>query len=201
MSGITSRILGPFRRSLQARLVAYFLALSTVTVLVVGVIVYARATGDLTASVYDRLDAVAGIKADALDRWIDEQSRNVVFVGVVPGVGDDARAFLDPETPSADQERGRGPAADPAGHVRLSDRRCRRDLRPRAGWHRPALDAVRSRGCFRRDRAVLHDGLVAHHRPERVPVQPDGAADRSPLLRPCSTTMARASGSPSWRQI
>jgi PAS domain S-box-containing protein len=101
MSGITSRILGPFRRSLQARLVAYFLALSTVTVLVVGVIVYARATGDLTASVYDRLDAVAGIKADALDRWIDEQSRNVVFVGVVPGVGDDARAFLDPETPSA----------------------------------------------------------------------------------------------------
>ena len=101
MSGITSRILGPFRRSLQARLVAYFLALSTVTVLVVGVIVYARATGDLTASVYDRLDAVAGIKADALDRWIDEQSRNVVLVGVVPGVGDDARAFLDPETPSA----------------------------------------------------------------------------------------------------
>ena len=55
------RILGPFRRSLRARLVGYFLLLSTVTVVLVGVIVYARATGDLTASVYDRLDAIAGI--------------------------------------------------------------------------------------------------------------------------------------------
>ncbi len=103
---------------------SYFLALSTITVLVVGVIVYARATGDLTASVYDRLDAVAGIKADALDRWIDEQSRNVVFVGVVPGVGDDARAFLDPETAERGTERSRGPAADAACHVRITDRRC-----------------------------------------------------------------------------
>ncbi len=95
------RILGPFRRSLRARLVGYFLLLSTVTVVLVGVIVYARATGDLTASVYDRLDAIAGIKADALDRWLDEQTRNVVFIGVVPGVGDDARSFLDPATADA----------------------------------------------------------------------------------------------------
>jgi PAS domain S-box-containing protein len=92
---LTSRALGPFRRSLRARLVGYFLGLSTITVLVVGVIVYARATSDLTTSVYERLDAVAGLKADALDRWIDEQSRNVVFVGVMPGVGDDARVYLD----------------------------------------------------------------------------------------------------------
>ena len=38
---------------------AYFLLLSTVTVVVVGAIVYVRATGDLTAAVYERLDAVA----------------------------------------------------------------------------------------------------------------------------------------------
>jgi PAS domain S-box-containing protein len=101
MGGMTSRLLGPFRRSLRARLVAYFLALSTVTVVVVGAVVYVRATDDLTASVYDRLDAVAGIKADALDRWVDEQSRNVVFIGVMPGVGDDARTYLDPATPAA----------------------------------------------------------------------------------------------------
>jgi PAS domain S-box-containing protein len=100
---LTSRVLGPFRRSLRARLVGYFLALSTITVLVVGAIVYWRATGDLTASVYERLDAVAGLKADALDRWIDEQSRNVVFVGVMPGVGDDARVFLDASSGEADR--------------------------------------------------------------------------------------------------
>ena len=95
MTAMAPRLLAPFRRSLRARLVASFLALSTVTVLLVGTIVYARATGDLTASVYERLQAVADIKADALDRWVDEQIRNVVLVGVVPGVGDDARVFLD----------------------------------------------------------------------------------------------------------
>jgi PAS domain S-box-containing protein len=92
-----------FRRSLRTRLVAYFLALSMVTVLVVGATVYVRATADLTGSVYDRLDAVAGIKADALDRWLDEQVRNVVFIGYLPGVGDDARTFLDEGSPAAAQ--------------------------------------------------------------------------------------------------
>jgi signal transduction histidine kinase/CheY-like chemotaxis protein len=101
VAGLVGRVLGPFRRSFRARLVAYLLLLSTVTVVLVGAVVYARATNDLTASVYDRLDAIAGIKADALDRWLDEQTRNVVFIGVVPGVGDDARTFLDPGTPGA----------------------------------------------------------------------------------------------------
>ena len=32
-----------------------------------------------------------------LDRWIDEQRRNVVFVGSIPGVGDQARDMLDPK--------------------------------------------------------------------------------------------------------
>jgi signal transduction histidine kinase/DNA-binding response OmpR family regulator len=100
---VIARLLGPFRRSLRARLVGSFLLLSIVTVGVVGVVVYVRATADLTDSIYDRLDAVAGIKADALDRWVDEQTRNVVFVGVMPGVGDDARVFLDDDTTPSDR--------------------------------------------------------------------------------------------------
>src|SRR6187431_3369047 len=91
----------PVRRSLRARLVASFLIVSAVTVLVVGALTYARATDELTSSLYDRLDAVAGIKADALDRWIEEQTRNVVFVTRLPGVGDEARDLLDPATPRA----------------------------------------------------------------------------------------------------
>ncbi|HEX5015697.1 MAG TPA: response regulator [Candidatus Limnocylindrales bacterium] len=105
---MTAGLLRPFRRSLRARLVGSFLLLSIVTVGVVGAVVYVRATDDLTESVFERLDAIAGIKADALDRWVDEQSRNVVFVGVMPGVGDDARDFLDDATPAAD----RGAAED-----------------------------------------------------------------------------------------
>ena len=101
---LTDRVLAPFRRSLRTRLVGYFLGLSTITVLVVGTIVYARATSDLTASVYDRLEAIAGLKAEALDRWIDEQSRNIVFVGVMPGVGDDVRVYLDESADAADRE-------------------------------------------------------------------------------------------------
>ena len=90
---------GPWDRSLRIRLVTYFLLLSGVTVAVVGVVVYLRATQDLTTSEYERLTAVAEVKADSIDRWIDEQRRNVVFVGAIPGFGDDARDFLDPNTP------------------------------------------------------------------------------------------------------
>ena len=98
----------PLRRSLRARLVASFLIVSAITVLVVGAVVYVRATDDLTSSVYDRLDAVAGTKADAIDRWINEQTRNIVFVTRLPGVGDEARDLLDPATPpsiGADSEQ------------------------------------------------------------------------------------------------
>ena len=92
---MTGGIVWPWRRSLRARLVAYFLLLSSVTVLVVGGVVYIRATNDLTNAIYDRLDAAAALKTDALGRWIDEQTRNVVYVGAIPGFGDDARFFLD----------------------------------------------------------------------------------------------------------
>jgi PAS domain S-box-containing protein len=106
---VIRRLLQPLRRSLRAKLVAYFLLLSIVTVLVVGSVVYVRATGDLTSSVYDRLGAVSALKTSQLNSWIDEQTRNVVFVAVIPGVGDDARTFLDPSidgaTRSAAEER------------------------------------------------------------------------------------------------
>ncbi|HET7701835.1 MAG TPA: response regulator [Candidatus Limnocylindrales bacterium] len=99
-----NRLLAPLRRSLRTRLVGYFLALSTVTVLVVGAFTYARATSDLTSSVYDRLDAVGGLKAESLDRWIDEQIRSVVFVGVMPGVGGNVRTYLDEGADGAERD-------------------------------------------------------------------------------------------------
>jgi hypothetical protein len=101
------RIPGPWNRSLRARLVGYFLLLSSITVAVVGVVVYARATDDLTKSVFERLDAVAEVKADSLDRWIDEQRRNVVFVGAIPGVGDQARILLDDASTPAERDAAR----------------------------------------------------------------------------------------------
>src|SRR5262249_25033796 len=96
-----NRLLRPLRRSLRARLVAYFLLLSIVTVLVVGSIVYVRATDDLTSSVYDRLQAVVGLKASQLGSFTDEQTRNVIFVSVIPGLGDQTQTFLDPTADAA----------------------------------------------------------------------------------------------------
>jgi PAS domain S-box-containing protein len=101
------RIPGPWNRSLRARLVAYFLVLSGVTVAIVGAVVYVRATDDLTNSVFERLDAVAEVKTDSLDRWIDEQRRNVVFVGSLPGLGDAARIFLDEASTDAERAAAR----------------------------------------------------------------------------------------------
>ena len=101
---MSREIAWPWRRSLRARLIAYFLLLSTATLLVVGAVVYLRATDDLTNGVYERLEAVSAVKSDALDRWIDEQTRNIVYVGSISGFGDDARVYLDPSSSTTDRD-------------------------------------------------------------------------------------------------
>ena len=73
------------RRSLLTRLVLTFLALSLVMVALVGVISYLRARDSLETSVFDRLSGAEQLKAESIDRWIDEQRRNVVFVAGLLG--------------------------------------------------------------------------------------------------------------------
>jgi PAS domain S-box-containing protein len=96
-------VAGLLRRSLRARLVAYFLLLSALTLTVVAAAVYARATSDLTTSVFDRLTAVADVKSEALDGWIDDQRAAITFLGRLPGFGDDAGAFLAADTASGER--------------------------------------------------------------------------------------------------
>ena len=69
----------------MARLVLTFLALSLLMVAVVGTVSYLRARDSLETLVFDRLSAAEQLKADSLDRWIDEQRRNVVFVAGLLG--------------------------------------------------------------------------------------------------------------------
>jgi signal transduction histidine kinase/ActR/RegA family two-component response regulator len=92
------------RRSLMARLVLTFLALSLLMVGIVGTVSYLRARDSLKTSVFDRLAGAEQLKADSLDRWIDEQRRNVVFVagllggfesGTSSGLGSDVRDVLE----------------------------------------------------------------------------------------------------------
>ena len=69
----------------MARLVLTFLALSLLMAGIVGAVSYVRARSSLESQVFDRLDAAEQLKADSLDRWLDEQRRNVVFVGGLLG--------------------------------------------------------------------------------------------------------------------
>jgi len=101
-----------------ARLVLTFLALSLLMVGIVGTVSYLRARSSLETLVFDRLNAAEQLKADALDRWIDEQRRNVVFVagllggfqsGTSSGLGSDVRRVLSraPNDASAGVARAR----------------------------------------------------------------------------------------------
>ena len=106
---IRSQRSGARHRSLMARLVLTFLALSLLMVGIVGTVSYLRARDSLETSVFERLSAAEQLKADSLDRWIDEQRRNVVFVagllggfrtelgsesGTSSGLGSDVREVL-----------------------------------------------------------------------------------------------------------
>jgi signal transduction histidine kinase/methyl-accepting chemotaxis protein/ActR/RegA family two-component response regulator len=73
------------RRSLMVRLVGSFLVLSVIMVSAVGVLAYLRARSSLQTSVYARLDAAVAQKSGAITSWIDDQRRNVVFVGQLLG--------------------------------------------------------------------------------------------------------------------
>ena len=86
----------------MARLVLTFLALSLLMVGIVGTVSYLRARDSLETSVFERLSAANQLKADSIDRWIDEQRRSVVFVGGLLGglwaggaLGSDVRDLLE----------------------------------------------------------------------------------------------------------
>lgn len=78
----------------MARLVSYFLLVSLLTVGLVGYVAYVRATEALKQSVFDRLQAVATLKEDGLNRWVDEQRRNVVYFAWLPDVRMQAGSLL-----------------------------------------------------------------------------------------------------------
>ena len=105
-------------RSLIARLVLTFLALSMLMVGVVGAVSYTNARESLKESVFDRLSGAEQLKADSIDRWLDEQRRNAVFIGGLLG------GF---RTLSAVERDVRGVLSLPPGHPRARPLRQRVD--------------------------------------------------------------------------
>lgn len=95
------RVMKFWKQNLMARLVSYFLLLSLLTVSLAVYLAYFRAAEDLQASIFDRLGAVAVLKENGLNRWVDEQRRNVVFVAWLPEVQVQATALLGDEADSS----------------------------------------------------------------------------------------------------
>ena len=83
-----------WKKSLLARLVGYYLVLALVGVAVVGAVAYSLARRALTASVAERLDAVATVKEDQLVRWVDDERQDVIFMAQLPELRAQAEALL-----------------------------------------------------------------------------------------------------------
>jgi len=88
------------KNSLISRLIASFLGVSLMTVLIVGFMSYERARSALKSAVYDRLNATIELKEDALNRWLDQQLDDLIFIKTQPAVQKAAELLLregDPE--------------------------------------------------------------------------------------------------------
>jgi signal transduction histidine kinase/DNA-binding NarL/FixJ family response regulator len=98
-----------WKKSLMARLVSYFLLLSLATVGLVAYIAYVRAREALRQSVFDQLSAAATLKEDELNRWVDDQRQEVLFIASLPEVRSQAELILSDKGP------------DPSAYAFLAD--------------------------------------------------------------------------------
>ena len=133
-----------WRRSVQFRLVSFFLLLSWSSVVTVGTL-RRRARQELSAAALTRLEASAGLKGDELRRWIDGQRRDLLVLATWPDLKRAAAAALTSGT-------AWHPASEPGG------------ARPRPAVSpamRERTDAVRGRA--QREAGSARD-LHSHHR-------------------------------------
>ena len=106
------RAAGPLRRlvravprrlaeSLLVRLASSFLTLALITVVLLAIAAYANARATLRDDTLERLRTVAVVKEDELNRWIDEQRADLVFIASLPALRSQAgRLETPPEGPA-----------------------------------------------------------------------------------------------------
>ncbi len=91
-----------WNKSLMARLVTYFLTLSAIGVTVTTVITLAIVRNSLTNSIYDRLEAVATLKEDELNRWVNDQRDELAYLSVAPDMRAEIQALSTAEEDPAE---------------------------------------------------------------------------------------------------
>ena len=83
-----------WNKSLMVRIAVTMFLLAILAMFLVSYLVYNQATRNLTQSVYERLNAVSILKGDDLNRWIDQQRLDLVFLAWQPEVQGQAGILL-----------------------------------------------------------------------------------------------------------
>ena len=101
-----------WEKNLMVQVVGYFLLLSLVTVSAIGFVAYIRARAALKQSVFGHLSLMATLKEDELNRWIEDQSEEVLILKQLPDISAQATTLLQKQT-TQDQKQ--------QAYIRLSD--------------------------------------------------------------------------------
>jgi PAS domain S-box-containing protein len=89
--------------NIQTQLVVYYITFALITVSAVIYFSYIQAAKSLEATVEDKLSVIAELKVDNLDRWVDEQQRNAVFLADLPELRSLSGELLDPNSSAEDR--------------------------------------------------------------------------------------------------
>ncbi|MCG8363421.1 MAG: ATP-binding protein [Pseudanabaenales cyanobacterium] len=101
-----------WKKNLMVQVVGYFLLLSLVTVSAIGWVAFIQARAALKQSVFERLSLTATLKEDELNRWIEDQSKEVVAISQLPTINTQVALLLQQDT-TEDQKR--------QAYIRLSE--------------------------------------------------------------------------------
>lgn len=96
-----------FSRHLTARLAGYFALVVLIGTILIGYQTYSSVRAMVLASTVGQLQAVANLKEDALDRWVEEQRRNMILIGSLPEVREWGEILLSPNQSEAIRQSAR----------------------------------------------------------------------------------------------
>ena len=95
------------KSKIQTRLIVYYVAFAITTVASVTYFAYTQAVKSLRSTVEDKLHTVAELKVDFLNRWVDEQQRNAIFLASLPELRRLSGILLNPEILPVDRNHAR----------------------------------------------------------------------------------------------
>ncbi len=105
MKTTLSKIRQAAGQSLQFQVLSLALLLTSLLAIVIGVFAYFQVIAVVTADTSDKLTAIAQVKENNLNRWVDEQKRNLVLIAALPEVRSEAGRLTALQTSPASRQQ------------------------------------------------------------------------------------------------